>query len=163
MRAKLASTVLALFCLIGIGATQVLAKADTNKTYKFEVLSTTDMHGRSTTYDVSSGKEEPNNMCRVATVVKQERKKYKDKVLLIDNGDLIQGTLVAQYAITVRKNVENPMITALKDMKYDVWVMGNHEFNYTPAQRDSQIVRALKSGIAVLGGNIVLKIGRAHV
>lgn len=157
MRAKLASTVLALFCLIGIGATQVLAKADTNKTYKFEVLSTTDMHGRSTTYDVSSGKEEPNNMCRVATVVKQERKKYKDKVLLIDNGDLIQGTLVAQYAITVKKNVENPMITALKDMKYDVWVMGNHEFNYTPDQRDSQIVRALKSGIAVLGGNIVLK------
>ena len=149
-----------LFIIISffIGNNSVFATiSEKNSVYQFVVLSTTDMHGRSTIKDVSSGKIEPNNMCKVATIVKNERKKYKNKILLIDNGDTIQGTLVAQYAITAKKNLENPMMTAMKHINYDVWVMGNHEFNYSPEQRNTQVRKALKSNIAVLGGNIVLK------
>ncbi|MGN0004374.1 MAG: bifunctional metallophosphatase/5'-nucleotidase [Candidatus Gastranaerophilaceae bacterium] len=155
MRKKLQWFLTLAICFSCFAALSPQAKADTTK--QFEVLSTTDMHGRATSYDVASNKVDNNNLCRVSTIVKQERKKFKNNVLLIDNGDLIQGTLLAQYAITTKKDFENPMITAIKSMKYDVWVMGNHEFNYNPEQRDSQIKRALKSGIAVLGANIVVK------
>ena len=125
--------------------------------YQFEVLSTTDMHGRATTTDVMTGKKELNSMAKVGTIVKNEREKLDNRVILIDNGDLLQGTLVSQYALTKRTLYENPMITVLKDLKYDVWVMGNHEFNYTPEQRNPQIKFAQAAGIDVLGANIVLK------
>lgn len=125
--------------------------------HQFEVLSTTDMHGRAITTDVMTGKKEINSMAKVATIVKNERKKYDNRLILIDNGDLLQGTLVSQYALTKKTKQENPMITVLKDLKYDVWVMGNHEFNYTPEQRDPQIKYAKNSGINILGANIVLK------
>ena len=124
--------------------------------YQFAVLSTTDMHGRATKNDVATQKEETNSMERVATIVKAQREIFGDDMLLIDDGDLIQGTLVAQYAITKKADVENPMITILKDLGYDAWVMGNHEFNFTPDQRDTQIHFAEDAGIATLGGNIVL-------
>lgn len=155
MRKNLQWVLTLAFCVSCFTVLCPQVKADTTK--QFEVLSTTDMHGRVTDYDVASNKVDNNNLCRVSTIVKQERKKFKNNVLLIDNGDLIQGTLLAQYAITVKKDIENPMITAIKAMNYDVWVMGNHEFNYNPNQRDSQIVRAMKAGIAVLGANIVVK------
>lgn len=155
MRKRIFLHLLLIICLIFEAGLQSYAK-DIEK-YTFEVLSTTDMHGRATERDVISGQEEENSMVRVATVVKEERKKYGNRLILIDNGDLLQGTLVTQYALTQKPDEENPMITAIKDLKYDVWVMGNHEFNYLPKQRNPQIKYAQDAGIAVLGGNIVLK------
>lgn len=125
--------------------------------YHFEVLSTTDMHGRATTSDVSTQKVDANSMERVATIVTNERATYGNNLLVIDDGDLIQGTLVAQYAINKKADVENPMITALKTIGYDVYNMGNHEFNFTPAQRDTQVSFARAANIAVTAANIVLK------
>lgn len=125
--------------------------------FYFSVLSTTDMHGRSTVKDVSSQQAVTNSMERVATAVAAERKIYgENNTIVIDNGDTIQGTLVAQYAITHKADKENPMITAMKAIGYDVWGMGNHEFNYTPQQRDTQTLLADEAGIAVLSANLTL-------
>ena len=49
------------------------------------------------------------------------------------------------------------MITALDYIGYDAWVMGNHEFNFTPERRDAQTRIADEAGIAVISGNIVLQ------
>lgn len=139
--------------MFGMSCSAALAKV-----YQFEVLSTTDMHGRATAKDASTQKPVPNSMLKVATVVNQERDKFgKDKIILIDNGDLLQGTLVSQFALTQKTEKENPMLTALKYIKYDAWVMGNHEFNYTTNQRNPQLNYANNAGIATLGANIVLK------
>lgn len=139
--------------MFGMSCSAALAKV-----YQFEVLTTTDMHGRATAKDASTQKPVPNSMLKVATVVKQERDKFgKDKIILIDNGDLLQGTLVSQFALTQKTEKENPMLTAIKYMKYDAWVMGNHEFNYTTNQRNPQLDYANNAGIATLGANIVLK------
>lgn len=139
--------------MFGMSCSAALAKV-----YQFEVLTTTDMHGRATAKDASTQKPVPNSMLKVTTVVKQERDKFgKDKIILIDNGDLLQGTLVSQFALTQKTEKENPMLTAIKYMKYDAWVMGNHEFNYTTNQRNPQLDYANNAGIATLGANIVLK------
>lgn len=129
----------------------------TETTYTFAVLSTTDMHGRATINDVAQQREDPNSMERVATIVKAQREEYGDNLLLVDDGDLIQGTLVAQYAINSKPEVLNPMIQTLAEIGYDVYEMGNHEFNFAPTQRNTQVAFAEENGIAVLGGNIVLK------
>lgn len=128
-----------------------------NSSYTFAVLSTTDMHGRSTLRDVATQQEDLNNMARVATIVKTQEEKYgKDNVLLVDNGDTIQGNLVAQYAINQETDQKNPMIAAMEAIGYDIWVMGNHEFNFSPHQRDTQVDYAAEAGIHTLAANITL-------
>ncbi len=142
-------------CLAAALLPAVLASG--SSTYTFAVLSTTDMHGRSTLRDVATQQEDVNNMARAATIIKNQEAKYgADNVLLIDNGDTIQGNLVAQYAINQETSAKNPMIAAMETMGYDVWVMGNHEFNFDPTQRDTQVKYAADAGIRTLAANIVL-------
>lgn len=152
MKKRLALVIVAMACLF---SSAVFAANKDN--YQFEVLSTTDMHGRATAYDVATQKEDFNSMVRVSSIVNQERAKFGKNLILIDNGDVLQGTLLSQYAITQKPKEENPMITAMKYMGYKVWVMGNHEFNYSPEVRDAQINFSRDSHIDILGANIVLK------
>jgi len=124
--------------------------------FDFALVSTTDMHGRSTKFDVATQKEDVNSMIRAASVIKALREQYGDDMVLIDNGDTIQGNLVAQYAINQKSDILNPMMDIMIDLGYDAWVMGNHEFNFNPDQRDTQANFALQSGITVLAANITL-------
>ena len=125
-------------------------------TYEFAVVSTTDMHGRSTKDDVATQKEDTNSMVRAATVIKELRAAYGDDMVLIDNGDTIQGNLVAQYAINQKADVLNPMMEIMTGLGYDAWTKGNHEFNFNPDQRDTQAAFALQSGMTALAANITL-------
>ena len=125
-------------------------------TFEFAVVSTTDMHGRSTKFDVATQKEDQSSMVRAASVIKALREQYGDDMVLIDNGDTIQGNLVAQYAINQKSEVLNPMMDIMLDLGYDTWTMGNHEFNFNPAQRDTQAQFALQSGMTALAANITL-------
>ncbi|MDO4543454.1 MAG: alpha/beta fold hydrolase [Clostridia bacterium] len=123
---------------------------------EFAVMSTTDMHGRSTELDAATGRASTNSMPRIASLVKDVRAEYENTIL-IDNGDTIQGTLVATYWITKETAKLNPMIDAMIELDYDVWNMGNHEFNYNPLQRDTQVAFAEAAGLNVLSANLVLK------
>jgi len=122
----------------------------------FAVLATTDMHGRSTALNVNTGTALSNSLPRMAAVVNAQRALFSNNIL-IDNGDTLQGTLVNTYWITKKSAVLNPMVAAMIEMKYDVWNLGNHEFNYKPEQRDPQIAFAEAGGIACLSANLVLK------
>ena len=124
--------------------------------HSIAVVSTTDMHGRAASKDVATSKEDTASMPRVATAVNNVREKFGDDIIVIDNGDTIQGTLMAQYAINYKMDVINPMVSALSYIGYDVWTMGNHEFNYLPQQRDVQVLFAEDNGISCLSGNVTL-------
>ncbi|MCH4013916.1 MAG: 5'-nucleotidase C-terminal domain-containing protein [Solobacterium sp.] len=157
---KIMSTALAAVMTAAVmpAAVQAEETAGTASDYTFEVMSTTDMHGRGTTTDVATQREDSNSMERVSTIVKEERAAIgSDKTLLIDNGDLYQGTLITQYQMSNCPEKENQMITCLREIGYDASVMGNHEFNYTIEQRDTQARYLENAGIPVLDANLVLK------
>ena len=126
------------------------------ETFEFALVSTTDMHGRSTENDVATQKVDTNSMVRAASIIKGIRAAYGDDMILVDNGDTIQGNLVAQYAINQKTDVLNPMMEIMIDLGYDTWTMGNHEFNFNPTQRDTQAQFALESGLTALAANITL-------
>ena len=53
--------------------------------------------------------------------------------LLFDNGDLIQGTPLGGYKVTVdklEKGELHPALAALQSLELDASTLGNHEFNY---------------------------------
>jgi 2',3'-cyclic-nucleotide 2'-phosphodiesterase / 3'-nucleotidase len=93
------------------------------------LLSTTDIHGHILPWHYQSGKLEPLGMAKVASLVKQVREKQPN-VLLLDCGDLIQGTPLTFYHARKTKHQPDPMALILNAMNYDAFVVGNHEFNY---------------------------------
>lgn len=97
---------------------------------EFVLMTTTDMHGKCWNVNILNDTQVNNSMLRVATAVKAARAKYGDNVIVIDNGDLFQGTPISSYNIQCGGK-ENPMAIALKYIGYDAFVLGNHEFNYS--------------------------------
>ena len=96
-----------LFCNIGI----YLYAA------QLTILNTTDMHGR------AAGRH--GGIVKIAYLIEQQRKLCPpDSMLLIDCGDTIQGT----FSSTVFQGAL--MLKCLNYLKYDIWVPGNHEFDY---------------------------------
>ncbi|KUN79763.1 bifunctional metallophosphatase/5'-nucleotidase [Streptomyces bungoensis] len=110
------------------------------RTWSFSVLGTTDLHSH--VFDWDYYKDAPYTdkagnsvgVARVATLIKQQREaKGEDRVLLVDAGDIIQGTSLAYYFARVDPitgGTEHPMAAAMNHMRYDAAALGNHEFNY---------------------------------
>ncbi len=105
------------------------------------VLQTTDVHGNVYPYDYFSDKPADYGLAKIYTRVSDYRLKYKN-VLLVDCGDLLQGTPLIYYFNKIETDVPNPMILTLNYMKYDAFTVGNHDieqglFVYNRARRQS--------------------------
>jgi len=112
------------------------------KTWTFSILGTTDLHSHVFDWDYyldkaySDSKGNSVGVARVATLIKQQRAaKGEEHVLLVDAGDIIQGTSLAYYfarvqPITDKGAPKHPMAVAMNHMRYDAAALGNHEFNY---------------------------------
>ncbi|MFS0644710.1 bifunctional metallophosphatase/5'-nucleotidase [Siminovitchia sp. 179-K 8D1 HS] len=98
---------------------------------KLVVLQTSDVHGHIFPINYGTNEYADVGLGKISTLVQDERRQ-NDHVLLIDNGDLIQGTpLTYQYVRSDSKNrLPNPMVVVLNELEYDAGVLGNHEFNY---------------------------------
>ena len=91
------------------------------------VLATSDLHGHLFPTDYRTRDERVMGLGKLASLIREERLIHPD--LLIDNGDLIQGSPLASYAVKSRTDI-HPLIGALNELGYDATVPGNHEFNY---------------------------------
>ena len=94
------------------------------------IVATTDVHGHATHWDYLNDREGPWGLSRVATVVDSLRRAYPDRVIVVDNGDLIQGNLFATYFATEQSVTVHPVLDAMNAIGYDAAVPGNHEFNF---------------------------------
>lgn len=95
------------------------------------ILTTTDMHGRAYDWDSYKNSALSNNFLQAAKLV-AERRAAVDDSILIDVGDILQGSALSSYNILQEGGENSPMATALRYIGYDAFVLGNHEFNYAP-------------------------------
>lgn len=97
------------------------------------LLETTDLHSNVLSYDYFKLAEDKSfGVERVATLIKQARADYPNNVLL-DNGDTIQGTALADYqALVSPVSCDQPLAIykVMNALQYDGGGIGNHEFNY---------------------------------
>ena len=103
------------------------ASADTTT---IVIDATTDVHGRAMHWDYERDREAPLGLVRAATVVDSLRRRFPDRVILVDAGDLIQGNSFATYFARVAPPGTHPIIDLMNRMRYDVATLGNHEFNF---------------------------------
>ncbi|MBP2642877.1 MAG: yfkN 1 [Firmicutes bacterium] len=101
------------------------------------VLETSDLHSNILDWNYLTNAQPANTagtalgLARISSLVNQERNKYRYNIL-VDNGDVIQGTPLASYYATVDKDSwkVHPMIAVMNYIKYDAINLGNHEFNF---------------------------------
>ncbi|MGU3808559.1 2',3'-cyclic-nucleotide 2'-phosphodiesterase [Vibrio diabolicus] len=101
-------------------------------TIKLRIIETTDIHTNVMDYDYY--KDQPSQqigLSRAATIVKQAKSEAENTVL-VDNGDLIQGSPMGDYmaAKGINAGDVHPVYKAMNQLDYDVGNIGNHEFNY---------------------------------
>lgn len=101
----------------------------TSERCELVILETSDIHGNVYPQNYSTNKETNVGLAKIAVLIDQE-KKYTAHTLLIDNGDLIQGTPLTYHFAKFLSANKNPMIRILNHLQYDAAVIGNHEFNY---------------------------------
>lgn len=96
-------------------------------------LDTSDVHGQQFATDYTKDQDQSGthyqSMTRVATYIKQQRDLYEN-VFLSDSGDTVQGTPLTYYYAFMQKDVQDPAMKVMRMLDYDMWVVGNHEFNY---------------------------------
>jgi 2',3'-cyclic-nucleotide 2'-phosphodiesterase/3'-nucleotidase len=102
---------------------------NSNKTIVCEILVTSDLHGHIQPVDYRTREMRHQGLAQIATLIHRERL-HTPELLLIDNGDLIQGTPLAYYSATHGKENHNPAIAVLNELQYDAAILGNHEFNF---------------------------------
>lgn len=101
----------------------------TNETCELLILETSDIHGNVFPINYGNNHETNSGFAKIATLIKEETKN-RENILLIDNGDVIQGTPLTYHYAKFLSDKKNPMISILNHLEYDAAVMGNHEFNY---------------------------------
>ncbi|MGZ8288437.1 MAG: bifunctional 2',3'-cyclic-nucleotide 2'-phosphodiesterase/3'-nucleotidase [Telluria sp.] len=97
------------------------------------LLETTDVHSNVVGYDYYKLTPDPSfGLDRTASLIAQARKDFANTILL-DNGDTIQGTALADYQALVKPLACDETLAVYKAMNhlgFDGGGIGNHEFNY---------------------------------
>ncbi|MEI0606957.1 bifunctional UDP-sugar hydrolase/5'-nucleotidase [Brachyspira pulli] len=92
----------------------------------FTIVQTTDIHGMIFPYNFITDEEENTSMAHISTYVKQLRNEGKT-VLLLDNGDSLQGQPTVYYYNFVATNEPHIWAEVLNYMNYDAIGVGNHD------------------------------------
>lgn len=116
-------------------ATQVNAAPKTDKSpiLELRLMETTDIHTNLLNYDYYKNAEYLKvGLASTAALVETARSEAANSVL-VDNGDLIQGTPLGTYKAKIdplEDGEVHPVFKAMNQMNYDIATLGNHEFNY---------------------------------
>lgn len=99
---------------------------------KVQVAVTADVHARLFPYDFVANRPARTSMANVHYMVQSLRARERSNLILLDNGDLIQGTPAAYYANFVQETDENLFSRMMNFIGYDAATIGNHDIEAGP-------------------------------
>ena len=109
-----------------------------------KLLGTSDIHGRVVPWSYGADVEDKSgSYAQIATYVKDVRKNNKN-VVLVDVGDAIQDNQIDVFAKDKKYYKDHPIPKVLNEMNYDIFVLGNHEFNFGMKALD-EILKDIKA------------------
>jgi 2',3'-cyclic-nucleotide 2'-phosphodiesterase/3'-nucleotidase len=97
------------------------------QTVKIKLIETSDVHGAIFPYDLQNDTTTNSSLAQIHTYVGGERRKTDQEVVLLDNGDIIQGDPAVyyyNYEDTVSKHL---YADVMNFMRYDAATIGNHD------------------------------------
>ena len=124
------------------------------KTVNLQFIETSDVHGCFFPYNFTTGKPTDGSMARIHHYVEQQRQEMGKNVLLLDNGDILQGQPCCYWSNYVMTNEPNIAARVVNYMQYDVQTIGNHDVEPGHAVYDKWINEV---NCPVLGANVINK------
>lgn len=151
---------ISLITLLGMGQGHLKA-SNNEETITLKFVETSDVHGCYFPYDFIQNKQMRGSLARVSSYVKEEREVYGDNLILMDNGDILQGQPVAYYYNYMDTTFVHVCAAMLNYMRYDVGNMGNHDVETGHAVYDRWVSQC---DFPILGANIVdVKTGKPYL
>ena len=131
------------------------------KTIRIKVIETSDVHGSFFPYDFITRNPKAGTMARVSSYVNAMREEYGENLILLDNGDILQGQPTCYYSNFIDTKSPNIAAEVTNYLKYDAQTIGNHDVEPGHAVYDKWIkdVRC-----PMLGANIIdTKTGKPYL
>src|SRR5438477_10658778 len=133
-----------------LGAVPTLASAAAalkSDTVCISILHTTDLHGHILPTSDYDGTPDVGGLARCVSQIRRWRRKNPNTIL-IDAGDVYQGTDIGL------RTKGRLMIDLFNHLRYDAWVIGNHEFDWGI---DPFVDAVQKSSMPVLAANVSIE------
>lgn len=112
---------LALLCI----TTMTMAK--NTKTVTLRLVETSDVHGAFFPYNFIERTPMRGTMARVSTYINRQRKQFGQNLILLENGDILQGQPTCYYTNYVQTSQPNIAAEVINYLKYDAQTFGNHD------------------------------------
>ena len=101
------------------------AAGEAPQTKTLRILATSDLHGKFCPWDYALNEASySGSMAQLSTAIAQYR---DERTILVDAGDTLQDNSADLF---IGGAEVHPMVQAINAIGYDVWVTGNHEYNY---------------------------------
>ena len=121
-------------------------------TIKLKIVQTSDIHGNFFPYDFINRKAWGGSLACVHAFAEEQRKTFGDNLILLDNGDILQGQPSVYYYNFIDTVSSHLCADMLNFMRYDAANMGNHDIETGHAVYDRWVKEC---NFPVLGANII--------
>lgn len=139
--------------------TPLMAKSP--KTVTLRIVETSDVHGAFFPYNFTERRDMSGTMARVSSYIKRQRKEMGNRLILLENGDILQGQPTCYYTNFVATDKPNIAAEVVNYLKYDAQTFGNHDVEVGHKVYDKWIKEL---DCPVVGANIIdLKSGKPYV
>lgn len=118
---------------------------------RIHIAVTSDVHARLFPYDFMNDSPRPTSLASVYYLIENARAR-QSSIILLDNGDMLQGTPAAYYANFVQDHKQNLFSRVMNLMRYDAATIGNHDIEAGP-----EVYNRLKNEFRFpwLGANVI--------
>lgn len=117
-----------------------------------KIVHTSDVHGSFFMYDFTEDRPVKGSLSRVYAYVQSLRRTYGDRLLLLDGGDMLQGSPAVYYSNFIDSGEKNLAAEIMNYMHYDAAVIGNHDIE---TGHDVYDRWAASCRFPVLGANVI--------
>lgn len=104
------------------------------KTARLRIIATTDLHMQLLGHDYVANEAAPAcGLSGLASLIHKTRNDAHAEgmaTVLVDNGDTLQGSPLADWIAAQPVGPDHPMVSAFNLLKYDAVGLGNHDFDY---------------------------------
>lgn len=97
------------------------------QTVKLKLIETSDVHGSLFPWDFINDKPANTSLAQVYTYVEEQRADKSQSVILLDDGDILQGQPLVYYYNFEDTRSEHICAGVMNYMKYDAATVGNHD------------------------------------
>ena len=123
-----------------------------DKRVHIRVMQTSDIHANFFPNTDSNAVEREGGMHRVSSLVKQRRTEFGENLILMDNGDILQGHPSAYYYNFMDSVSKHVCAEILNYMGYDLGNIGNHDVETGRSVMERWIAQC---DFPVLGANVI--------